>query len=178
MTVIIGGSGTANGISSFSSPATFGGTLATASRGISNASVPSGGVLQVINSSFNTYVSIASATIAATGLSATITPLFSTSKVFAIFCMAGISASQASCGAHFELYRGSTSVATGDDIAAWGSTSAISSNLNYLDSPSTTISTTYSVYWKRTGSGTMYLNNYTSGAGSTYSWLTLMEIAQ
>ena len=46
MTVIIGGTGTANGISTFSSPATFQSTLATASGGITNASLPVGSLLQ------------------------------------------------------------------------------------------------------------------------------------
>ena len=52
MTVIIGGSGTANGISYFSTPTTFGGTLATASRGISNASIPSGTPIQYFSTTF------------------------------------------------------------------------------------------------------------------------------
>lgn len=46
MTIIINGSGTANGISYFSAPTTFGSTLATASGGITNASLPVGSLLQ------------------------------------------------------------------------------------------------------------------------------------
>lgn len=49
MVMVLGGSGTANGITSFSSAARFGSTLATAAQGISIPSLPAGTILQVVN---------------------------------------------------------------------------------------------------------------------------------
>ena len=90
MTVIIGGSGTANGISYFSSPTTFGGTLATASRGISNASIPSGGILQIQSTTkTDTFSSSSTSFTDITGLSVNITPTSSTSKILVITSVIG-----------------------------------------------------------------------------------------
>ena len=53
------------------------------------------------------------------------------------------------------------------------------STIMAVDSPSTTSAVTYAIYWRLGhGSGTVYYNNYASGANRTRSWFTVEEIAQ
>ena len=112
MPVIIGGSGTANGITSFNSSAAFAGNLSitgtanvtqglsTTSRGINSSSVPSGSILQVVSTTktdtFTTSVNMSasggswtSTGTTVTGLTATITPTSSSSKILVMVTLNG-----------------------------------------------------------------------------------------
>jgi hypothetical protein len=117
----------------------------------------------------------------ATGLSAAITPKFSTSKILVICSILGINITQSNNAANLQICRNGSSISYFDDIVGNGSTiPSYATSTTYLDSPATTSSTTYAIYWKRVGpgTGTMSINNYEANAGQTVSTITLMEIAQ
>ena len=195
MTVIIGGSGTANGISYFSSPTTFGGTLATASRGISNASIPSGGIIQIQSTTkTDTFSSSSTSFTDITGLSVSITPTSSTSKILVTTSVIGGSTTWTNLCA-FRLVRDSTAICVGN--SASGYTQATVGGLrgsydlnsgwyftaHHLDSPATTSTTTYKVqgYVEANSFRINAIGSDNSGAGWSYrgaSTITVMELAQ
>jgi hypothetical protein len=141
-----------------------------------------GKVLQVVNGSTTTYTSTSTSTYVTTTLNASITPLFSTSKIL-IFCSINgiyINASSNSSVAT-RLVRGSTAITGIDDVAAFSSTTngrSGSVSISYLDSPATTSATTYTVQFAADPTGnTVVVQTYNSLSGQTVSTITLMEIA-
>lgn len=132
-------------------------------------------IIQVVTATTSTNVSTSSTSyVAATGLSATITPSSASNK---ILCLVN---------ANFYWGTGNEVAATiyrnGADLTAGGgfadgyngvSDGIVAMPLIYLDSPATTSATTYAVYFKRTqGSATVQLN-----IRSTTSTITLLEVA-
>jgi hypothetical protein len=138
----------------------------------STVQASAGVVLQVVQGSITTSTSTTSASSVTTGLAASITPKFATSKILIIANMGACYTSAAGAQGTFSLFRGGTAVG-GTTGQFYGNNSSIETNQNitYLDSPATTSSTTYTVYFLVSG-GTVYisLNNATST-------ITLMEIA-
>jgi hypothetical protein len=141
---------------------------------------PAGGgkVLQVVSATTSTNVGNSTATYTDTTLSASITPSAASSKVLVLFHQNGCfrSAAGNSSGLYLRLLRGSTEIFV--PASDWGYT-----NLNqiflggtisgaYLDSPSTTSSTTYKTQVK---SGTSAFNCTVQEPGNT-SVITLLEI--
>lgn len=137
-----------------------------------------GNVLQVVAATYSGQVNSSSSTFADTGLTATITPSSSSSKVLVI---AQISScfTDTNTGTELDINllrdstqiiasmggRGGNSLTTGDALGTVG--------CSYLDSPATTSATTYKCQFKSTQ------NNATAsvGLGGTTSTITLMEIA-
>jgi len=135
-------------------------------------------VLQVIQSAQSIQVSSNSNSFISTGLSASITPLFSTSKIYII-----ISSTIANTGngqGNFTIYRNSTNLGGGSSGQASFQQTYSSSGyqffpiiMSYLDSPATTSSTTYTAYYQtQSGSTNTYF-----GSNNQLSTITLMEIA-
>jgi hypothetical protein len=131
-------------------------------------------VLQVVNATYSTQVSATSTTWVDTGLSASITPIFSTSKILIIVDQNGCQKSN-DIEMYLQLLRGSSSIlyfATG-----FGSTNSAAKNnfgtasCTYLDSPATTSSTTYKTQLGSFGATS------TVQTASAISTITLMEIA-
>ena len=196
MTVIIGGTGTANGITSFSSPATFGGTLATASRGISSASVPAGSIIQVQQTvKTDTWSTSSGSWSDITGLGVTITPTLATSKIL-IRCSVTMGTPGAGNISGCRLTRNGSTFIIGDangseNRASWAffanadANQAVGSSFSYLDSPATTSALTYQIQTGQlntTISSTVYVNRH-SNVGNAYnlrsvSSIIVMEIAQ
>jgi hypothetical protein len=147
---------------------------------LAKAALPTGSVLQVVNTNYTTNVTTTSTSLIATGLTANITPSSTSSKVL-IFCsMAGVGITSSNNGVHFEIYRNGSSVSYFDDIFGFGTANInATTSISWQDSPSSTSALTYTIYWKRSGSGTgtAYINNYVTAANQTLSTLTLMEIA-
>lgn len=151
--------------------------------GLSKASLPTGSVLQVVNSTYATFVSTISATYADTGLTATITPTASTSKILVFVSCNGVGKNtSASATAALKLVRNSTSLFIMDEMGGFTNTTTINSigsiSTTYLDSPATTSATIYKVQIASpSGSTTAVMNNYNTANGNTTSSITLMEIA-
>lgn len=135
-----------------------------------------GAVLQVQSTSTNTTTVIGTANTwtAATDLNVSITPKFATSKIL-IVANVDYDANAAGRMQWFTLYRDSTNLGEASNgFSAHTSSGArlqSEAGMNYLDSPNTTSSITYSVYTKCNSTST-YVNLY--GSVST---ITVMEIA-
>jgi hypothetical protein len=135
-----------------------------------------GQILQVVNATYNTSTAISSGTFVATGLTASITPKFSTSKILII--ASGTIYNSATNQSDYTIYKNGTTnlcptsgrgFAEAYSPAASGQGGQISAL--YLDSPATTSSTTYALYGLTNGSISYFAIN-----GSTCS-ITLLEIA-
>jgi hypothetical protein len=138
-----------------------------------------GQVLQVVNATYATQVSNNTNVYADTGLTATITPKFSTSKILVLVDQNGCGKENGNTGSRIELklLRNSTDIVVIDLVASFTLTDTRnfigSISCSYLDSPATTSATTYKTQFKN--------NVNASGVavqtiGST-STITLMEIA-
>ena len=78
-------------------------------------------------------------------------------------------------GAYMAIYRGATNVFSGRLIYTSSGFVVINQNITYLDSPATTSSTTYTMYFKTTA-GTVYFQP--DGSDDSPATITLLEIAQ
>jgi hypothetical protein len=151
------------------------------------------GVLQVVStvktdtfsaSTSNTWADI-------TGLSVSITPSSSSSKVLVVSAIHGSATTNGV--ANIQLIRGSTAIAIGDaagsrpqsssSIDSNGGEPIMSSSITFLDSPATTSATTYKLALN-TGdnTGTAYINRTSADANNIYSGryastITVMEIS-
>jgi hypothetical protein len=139
-----------------------------------------GAVLQVVNATYSTQVSTSSTSLTDTGLSATITPKFSTSKILVIATNAGLYKNAVDTSANYFLIRASTNlIQFGRYVAGTGtaSTNLVPSvSISYLDSPATTSAITYKTQFTcDSGAGIVYVQ---FGSGTfPASTITLMEIA-
>ena len=151
-----------------------------------------GAVLQVASAVKSDTLTTSSTTFTdITGLSVSITPLFSSSKILVMVNMTGQGVAGVSI-AQFRLVRDSTVINAG---AAAGSRTLgfaaaipadsnhpITHGANYLDSPSSTSSITYKVQVRTSAGGTAYVNIAQGDSDDvnrtrTSSTITVMEIA-
>jgi hypothetical protein len=142
------------------------------------SNLPVGTVLQVVNGTLAGNVTTTSTSFVTTGLSATITPTKSTSKILAFVSGSGyVTVSNAQNT--LTLYRNATNLNINMVqyiySSAGGSQVQSPVNFNYLDSPASTSSITYTVYFRNTGSGQIEFNSAPNNAG--IATLTLMEIS-
>ena len=148
--------------------------------GVVAAALPAGSVLQVVQGILTTPVSTSSGTYADIGLTASITPRSASSKVLVLVNGFGY-ASTFDTFAQITLVRGATTIISFNCILGYVTASVGGSgsmSTAYLDSPSSTSSTTYKVQWrKESGGGTLTLNNNSGTAPtSSTSTIVLMEI--
>ena len=147
----------------------------TTTNKLSSASMPTGSVIQIVNASYNVTTSDSTGSYVASGLTASITPSSTSSKILVIVNQLGCG----KVGATYllaRLKRSSTVLAT--ISGGSGYTNSTASNnfgglgITWLDSPATTSSTTYS-----TDFATAVATNqvYVQGNGEN-STITLMEI--
>jgi hypothetical protein len=147
---------------------------------LSTANPQSGGVIQVVNATYSTYASCTSSAFVNTGLSATITPKFSTSKILVIVDQQGVSQTGTSNGAALRIARnGSVIKTTGDIMLYTGSTTGIRGvgiPMQVLDSPASTSALTYITQLASWSGATTGVQD-SGTAGIAQSSITLMEIA-
>jgi hypothetical protein len=146
------------------------------------ARLPSGSVLQVINATYSTYTSSSSSTFADTGLTATITPKFTTSKILVIANVAGGAKFSSNTSLLLKLVKNSTLISNMEGNGGSNSTTTTndfgSCSINYLDSPATTSATIYKVQFASSNNTSgVALNDYRTTNGDSVSSITLMEIA-
>jgi len=146
-------------------------TLDLKSQG--SVTMPTGSVLQVVNANTNTAMTNSGAAWADTGITATITPSSTSSKILVIVDGQGFEINQTQIGFATRLLRGSTDLAEFNKYASYAYANKTTNvGINYLDSPSTTSATTYKCQIVRSGaSGTA--NAQANGSMST---ITLQEI--
>ena len=142
--------------------------------GVKWASPAGGGkVLQVVQGTTATSVTISTSTITDTGLTATITPTLSTSKVLVLVTQGALLSTipYAQTSAAWYLYNGSTAIVSGTNGVYSFTNQPSSGNyqqrsywpLHYLDSPATTSATTYKTRASAgSNSSTVNFNDFTS----------------
>ena len=159
-------------------------TSATASD--FQAAAAGGKIGQVIHTGLTSVTSTTSSTASAiSGLTATITPSATSSKVLILVYLTG--------GSTFQLFRGTTQIALGDAASSrsratfgyrgeqhFNNYSAFPWHVSWVDSPSSTSALTYSVKWF-ISSGTLYLNRSLDNTDNanyhrTVSHITAMEV--
>jgi hypothetical protein len=144
----------------------------------STTQASAGQVLQVVSATYSTSFNTTSTSFTATGLSASITPKFSNSKILIIVHSAFYSSGTA-ISAVYTVFRGTTAGTNLGD-ATWGFTTSYSSaggvtttaSPNYLDSPGTTSATTYTVAIRSETGPAVYAQ-----PNGNKSVMTLLEIA-
>ena len=153
------------------------------------AGVPTGGgggIIQVKQAYKNDTASSSTTTSFTdiSGLSVSITPISSSSKILVFVALNGISHEIQSVG--FRLLRGSTQVGGASSTALQSGFANIYADEEYLmsashcflDSPATTSATTYKLQW-RPANGTVYLGRYFFDATqyNSASTITAMEVS-
>jgi len=152
------------------------GTIALQNQlsGLASASMPSGSVLQTVYANYNTSTSVTSTSATSLGLTASITPISTSSKIIVNVGLVTRCNGDTACDVW--LYRNGSSVFKPfNDLGDNGSSAhehlgAI--YFNYIDSPSSTSAVTYLLYG-RSNNGTQIMWH----ANSNYSTITLTEVA-
>ena len=143
-----------------------------------------GGIIQILQGSTNNRVETSSQSFVASNLSATITPKFSTSKVFIM--ISGDCNTNADDNSIFmTIYRsigGASFSNIGDATYGFANAKSYADRLhscvsiNYLDSPSTTSSVEYKVYVRKTAAGSGNVE-FPVNNGAQHAFITLMEVS-
>lgn len=151
---------------------TVNGTVLTNASSVARSQLPAGSVLQIINGNV-TGNSTSSTTFVDSGLTASITPFFSTSRIFII--VSGICRPTNTRGG-FALVRNSTTLFSLQE--ANGTNAQTPYAFNFLDSPATTSSTTYKLQIAcSSGGGTFTIADAGAVPVGNINYITLMEIA-
>ena len=158
-------------------------TIIDGSAGItfpnSTVQASAGKIVQVASGSLTGNVSTTSSSYVSTGLSVTLTPLFSTSKILIIFNnYVYVTGTAAQC--NITLYKNGSNLSSSGLANVYGQTAPIIAGIgfNYIDTSVSTSSTTYTLYFQNTSnSNTVYLNNG-ANANTCVTQLVAMEIAQ
>jgi len=142
-----------------------------------NLTLPTGSVIQVVQAKLTSTPTTNSTSFVDTGLSVTITPTSSSSKIL-VMADYGAGSNNSSNGMITQLVRGSTSLFyRGDSYSSSGGVFGAGS-FSHLDSPATTSAVTYKIQFLSQGSTTtMSFNPTYNGYVSPTSHLTVMEIA-
>jgi len=188
MAVVINGSGTVTGISVGGLPdgVVDSGTLATDSviaakleaSAIAVGDLPAGSVLQVVNAVTIVRDTTNSTSFTATTITADITPSSTSSKIFVIISASGNTNNTSGHSMGYTIYRDSTDL--GNSTYGMGQLRGVNSSVrggispSFLDSPNTTSSVTYTLYFLSTNASSTV--EIPGSAGRTRS-ITLMEIA-
>jgi hypothetical protein len=158
----------------------------------------SGGILQVVSTTkTDTFTTTSSSYVDVTGLSATITPRSTSSKILVVSSVSlGVSTSTTGESGGARLVRNSTPLAIGDVVGSRYQASAspgtstvgqfdnllINHSVTFLDSPSTTSTVTYKIQAVNPSADTTTVNRTgvdgnTANTPRTASSITLIEVA-
>ena len=160
---------------------------------IPTAGVPTGGGGGVIQVLSTTKTDFASQSLTGsgnffdiTGMTVSITPKFSTSKIFVMATVA-VACNNANRNNFIQLRRDSTDIAKGTEGGSVNASfyhktrdnfSPANINIQHLDSPATTSAVTYKVRWSGENNTTYYLNRNASNTNEgMVSTITVMEVS-
>lgn len=153
--------------------------LPNASGQLPDAAMSSGSVLQVVQGSISSPTATTSTSYVTTGLSASITPAASTNKIL-VLVSSGVYVNTSGVQSFQTIYRNSTDLASPSTAGITQTYSGASSlwgscTMSVLDSPATTSSTNYTVYFKVSSGSSQFGND--DGGKPYRATITLMEIA-
>mgnify|MGYP003650919618 CR=1 FL=1 len=143
--------------------------------------MPAGSVLQVVNwrsTAYNTATT--STSFVDTGVSITITPSSTSSKILVVANLNGLYKYSANNIVSTKLLRDSTDIGTIDSMNTYTDTTAHSVagvSISYLDSPNTSSAVTYKIQFKSADGSNVMINARWNSSNTTHSTMTLMEIA-
>jgi hypothetical protein len=145
-----------------------------------NSLKTTGGILQVVTGTTSTQVATTSGTFVTTGLSASITPISTSSQIVIIANTTGLTPNNSTV-ATWTLFRGTvadTNLGNGSTGMIWIYTEAAASlrgsvACSAIDSPNTTSSQTYTLGFRTNSSG----GSITSNTADTKATMILMEVA-
>ena len=159
------------------------GTIALQNQlsGMTSASMPTGSVLQVVNYRSTAYnTATTSTSYVDTGMSATITPSSTSSKILVIANLNGLNKHGADYSVSTKLLRGSIDIGTIESMNTYtanSETGMSGASISYLDSPNTNSAVTYKIQFASVSGGNVYINLRWNSSYTTHSTITLMEIA-
>lgn len=147
--------------------------------------LPAGTVLQVVNGTYSTETTTSSPSWSSTGLAASITPTSTSSKILVSVSPNIYFGSSNSIGCGLRIDRSGTAVYTTGLINNVNAITILSGSysIDYLDSPSTTSSITYTLQFNCPFANSPYAyptingNDFNGPGLYTASTITLMEIA-
>ena len=147
------------------------GVITGLSSQLADANMPAGSVLQVVTNTTNAQVSTSSTSFVSATLAVSITPSSTSNKVFVVVTSTAQGSTTNSL--YYTIYRGATNLGgtLGMALFSNGNGNEFPFSMSYLDSPSTTSSTTYTVYF-RTNTGSVFF-----GENNMVTSITAMEIA-
>lgn len=144
------------------------------------AAIPTGKVLQVVHAHTATIANSTSTTYADTGLTASITPSATSSKVIVVIHQS-VAKLGANTSGNFKVFRDSTEIGGSIPARALGYTGdsteiylGMAFNYNFQDSPSSTSSLTYKTQFNNGGGSTGTIR---CQPDSSQSYILLMEVA-
>ena len=138
---------------------------------------PTGGIVQVKSMKITSTVSTTSTSYVDTGLTLSITPSKTSSKILVMYD-AGVSISASAGGQINRILRDSTEIMYRGVVWSTAGSMNGSTSVAYLDSPSTTSSVTYKVqFLTQSASSTVTFNASFTGYTAPTANLALMEIA-
>jgi hypothetical protein len=202
--IAIKGADTGTGVFTLESPATNtdrtlvlpdeAGTVLT-TAGVPASAMPAGSVLQVVSvTKTDTFSTTSGSMVDITGLSVTITPSSSSSKVLITGSVCWGNSDTTPYLVSMRLVRDSTAISIADTAGSRGrftigaqgvyaTDNTVFAPLNFLDSPATTSATTYKMQGQSESGRTLWINRgaETDGdqpiSGRFVSTITVMEIA-
>jgi len=141
---------------------------------VSSGELPAGSVLQVVSTTTSTEVTTTSASFQTTGLTATITPTSTSSKIL-ILAHTSLRVDSSSAANVLTIFRGTTA---GTDLGNFGrnfgqGTTIGINHVNFLDSPNTASAQTYTLAFRASASGNLVKAQDQGGKAS----MTLLEVA-
>jgi len=152
------------------------GTLPTVNGGTGSTSFSPGKVLQVINASTTTETINSTNSYTDTGITASITPSSTSSKILINVCAQGVGKANNNTWAQLKLLRNATDLIVFEQRGGYTGDTSVNKigacACTYLDSPSTTSATTYKVQLM-SGNNSSYAQVGDSNPSST---ITLTEI--
>jgi len=159
-------------------PSTTGNVLTSNGTTWVSSTPSSGKLLQIVQGTVvTTTTSTSSSTFVTTGITASITPSSASSKIL-VFANTALDNSASGRSGFFTIYRNSTNVVDSGSTSGNGFNGVFADasriqtalSITFLDAPSTTSATTYTIYI-RSASGSIVANQSCSG------YVTVMEIA-
>jgi hypothetical protein len=138
---------------------------------------PTGGIVQVKSMKITAPISTTSTSFVDTGLTLSITPSSTSSKILITYD-AGVGISANAGGQVNRIMRDTTELMNRGVHWSTAGSSSSTTSASYLDSPTTTSSITYKIqFLTQNSSSTVTFNNGFTGYATPTANLTLMEIA-
>ena len=166
--------------------ASVSGASLTGTQTIPKATLPTGCILQVVQGTTSTAVTSTNSSYVDSGLTATITPSSTSSKILVMVsqcdCSRGNSSWAVNTSLALKLVRNGSDVIVFNPNTMYLSNSSVGGNVNisgqYLDSPASTSALTYKTQFQNAGNvGSGQTVGVQWNSGSSTSSIVLMEIA-